>query len=405
MNTPEPESTPTSPKGQEPSRRSEPTEDDTPELARLLDQYLESLQAGRKPDRARLLADHPSLALQLDQALDGLEFIHQASANTTEPPARLGDYRIVRELGRGGMGVVYEAEQVSLSRRVALKVLRFGAVADEVAMQRFQREAETVARLHHTNIVPIFAVGCEQGARYYAMQFIEGRDLGDLLAAARKENQPIPPATVSRWGLQAADALDHAHARGVIHRDIMPSNLLLDSDDRIWLTDFGLARRVDDVVLSVAGALLGTPRYMSPEQARASTDPIDHRTDIYSLGATLYELATGRPIFEAATPHEVLSQILSREPRPPRQLSPDLPRDFETIILKCLAKEPGRRYATARALADDLRALIEGRTIAARPPSTPERVAGRASIVARPPWRLSRRACRSCSPRVATCSG
>lgn len=374
MKTPKSNSMPEPPAGPDRNRLTVPTEGEVQELVHLLDQYLADLQAGRKPDRAKLLADHPSLALQLEQALDGLEFIHQVPAGSAAAPARLGDFRIVRELGRGGMGVVYEAEQISLNRRVALKVLRFGAVADEVAMQRFQREAETVARLHHTNIVPIFAVGCEQGARYYAMQFIEGRDLAQLLAEARKARRPIAPATVVQWGLQAAEALAHAHARGVIHRDIKPSNLLLDADDRIWLTDFGLARRVDDAVLSVAGALLGTPRYMSPEQARASTDPIDHRTDIYSLGATLYELATGRPIFEAGTAQEVLSQILNREPRAPRQISPELPRDFETVILKCLAKEPGRRYATAQALADDLRALLEGRAVSARPPGVTERV-------------------------------
>ena len=374
MHTPKTQSTPNSPTGQGQTRSLAPPEDNVSELARVLDQCLADLQAGKKPDRAQLLADHPSLATLLEQALDGLEFIHRAATDPGPAPVQLGDYRILREVGRGGMGVVYEAEQVTLKRRVALKVLRFGAVADEVAMQRFQREAETVARLHHTNIVPIFAVGCEQGARYYAMQFIAGRDLGDLLKEARQGGQTLTPEAVSQWGLQAAEAIAHAHARGVIHRDIKPSNLILDCDGRIWLTDFGLARRVDDVALSVAGALLGTPRYMSPEQARASKDPIDHRTDVYSLGATLYELATGVPIFEADTAHEVLSQILHTEPRAPRQLKPGLPRDFETIILKCLAKEPSHRYATAQALADDLRSFLEGRAISARPPSMPERV-------------------------------
>lgn len=373
MKAQEPESTPPPPSGDEQTRRIGPAEGSLTVLARVLDQYLVDLQAGRQPDRARLLAEHPDLASQLEQALDGLEFIHRASTDDAPPPARLGDFRIVREVGRGGMGVVYEAEQISLRRRVALKVLRFGAVADEVAMQRFQREAETVAQLHHTNIVPIFAVGSEEGVRYYAMQFIEGRDLADLASQARQGEPSISPVDVARWGLQAADALAHAHQHGVVHRDIKPSNLILDRDGRIWLTDFGLARRVDDVALSVAGALLGTPRYMSPEQARASKDPIDHRTDIYSLGATLYELATGQPIFEATTPHEVLTQILNAEPRAPRQLSPQVPRDLETIILKCLAKEPAQRYPTALALADDLRAFLEGRAISARPPNLLER--------------------------------
>lgn len=356
------------------TERGESAAETLADLAGLLDRYLAELEAGRNPDRAKLLADHPLLATHLAQALEGLEFVHRTAAGATTAPSRLGDFRIVREVGRGGMGVVYEAEQVSLRRRVALKILRFGAVADEVAMQRFQREAETVARLHHTNIVPIFAVGCENGAHYYAMQFIEGRDLAELLAAARSGRESIAPESAARWGLQAAEAVAHAHAHGVIHRDIKPSNLIRDGDGRIWLTDFGLARRADDVALSLTGALLGTPRYMSPEQARASKDPIDHRTDIYSLGATLYELATGRPIFDATTAHEVLSQILHVEPRAPRQIAPALPRDFETIILKCLAKEPAQRYPTAQALVDDLRALLEGRAISARRASAPERV-------------------------------
>jgi serine/threonine protein kinase len=185
MKTPDPKRTQAESPQPGRTRRIEPMESGLSDLARLLDQYLADLDAGQKPDRAKLLAEHPSLAPQLEQALDGLEFIHRASTDTAPAPTQLGDFRIVREVGRGGMGVVYEAEQISLKRRVALKVLRFGAVADEVAMQRFQREAETVARLHHTNIVPIFAVGCEQGARYYAMQFIDGRNLAELAEAAR----------------------------------------------------------------------------------------------------------------------------------------------------------------------------------------------------------------------------
>jgi serine/threonine protein kinase/outer membrane protein assembly factor BamB len=374
MHTPDQQRTQAEGHEPEQAQSSAPVESGLSDLARLLDQCLAELQAGRKPDRAKLLAEHPSLAPQLEQALDGLEFIHRASADAAPAPAQLGDFRVVREVGRGGMGVVYEAEQISLKRRVALKVLRFGAVADEVAMQRFQREAETVAQLHHTNIVPIFAVGCEHGARYYAMQFIEGRNLAERAQEGRAPASRLAPRDVADWGRQAAEALAHAHQRGVIHRDIKPSNLILDRDGRIWLTDFGLARRMDDVALSVAGALLGTPRYMSPEQARASRHPIDHRTDVYSLGATLYELATGQPIFAATSAHEVLAQILNDEPRAPRQFTPELPRDFETIILKCLAKEPTLRYATAQALADDLRAFLEGRAISARPPSVPERV-------------------------------
>jgi len=331
------------------------------QVIEVLDGYLADLQAGKKMDRRQLLEAHPELAAQLEPCLAGLEFIQRAT-QAADQPAQLGDFRILREVGRGGMGVVYEAEQMSLKRRVALKVLRFGAAPDTEALRRFQREAETVARLHHTNIVPIFAVGCEHQVHFYAMQFIEGQSLADRL----KRDTACEPREVARWGLQAAEALAYAHERGVVHRDIKPSNLMLDPQNIVWLTDFGLAKRTDEVALTMSGALLGTPRYMSPEQASELKQPIDHRTDIYSLGATLYELATGKPVFNATTPHGVIAQILNQEPAPPRQLRGDVPRDLETIILKCLAKEPQRRYVSAHELADDLRAMLDGRAIRAR---------------------------------------
>ncbi len=396
------------------------------DLVRVLDGYMADLQAGRAPNKASLLAAHPDLASQLEQCLAGIEFIHRAGRATGDVPTQLGDFRIRREIGRGGMGVVYEAEQLSLHRMVALKILRFGAVTDKEAIERFRNEAETVARLHHTNIVPIFAVGNERGVNFYAMQFIEGQSLADVIqqmggagpqsaekpgplsvseparngkasilplplgegrGEAQKQAQVLNPhpsplpqgdgtvnsapierpnvADIAGWGLQAAEALAHAHGRGVIHRDIKPSNLLLDNEGTLWLTDFGLAKRTDDVALTLTGAILGTPRYMSPEQATACQRPVDHRTDIYSLGATLYELVTGQPVFAADTPHGVISQIITAEPRSPRQFQRSLPRDLETIVMKCLAKDPTARYQSARELADDLRAFLEGRPIAA----------------------------------------
>ena len=193
------------------------------------------------------------------------------------------------------------------------------------------------------------------------------------LEQSQKEAAPLDLVEAARWTLQAAEALAHAHQRNVIHRDVKPSNLILDPAGQVWLTDFGLAKRMDDAALSMTGALLGTPRYMSPEQASAAKQPVDQRTDIYSLGATLYELATGKPLFEADSPHGIISQILTTEPPPPRSLRTGLPRDLETIILKCLAKEPQSRYATAQALADDLRAFCEGRAIKARRASIAER--------------------------------
>jgi tRNA A-37 threonylcarbamoyl transferase component Bud32 len=345
------------------------TPDDTASaLVRVLDEYVSQLKEGRAPSKDELLAAHPELAGELESCLDALDFIHRTEHVEGGTPTRLGDFEIVREIGRGGMGVVYEAEQASLKRRVALKVLRFGGAAEAEALQRFQREAETVARLHHTNIVPVYSVGCEQGVYYYAMQLIDGEGL-DRAAARMKPSF----AQVAGWGRQAAEALAHAHQRGIIHRDIKPSNLLLDNEGIVWLTDFGLAHRADEATLTATGLLLGTPRYMSPEQASAAKRPIDARSDVYSLGATLYELATGRPVYNGDTPQRLLAQIMQTEPLPPRHHRPDFPRDLDTILLRCLAKEPESRYATAQDLAEDLRRFVSGDAIRARRPTLRER--------------------------------
>jgi outer membrane protein assembly factor BamB/predicted Ser/Thr protein kinase len=344
----------------------------TVRLAEVLEEYLERLRRNEAPSREQFLAEHPDLAGELEACLAGLEFIQAMEVPLDSAAPQLGDFQIIREIGRGGMGAVYEAQQISLPRRVAIKVLRFGVVPDREAVERFRREAETVAGLHHTNIVPIFSVGQENGVNYYAMQFIDGPSLADVAATDGAE---LDPRRVGEWGLQAAEALAHAHQRGVVHRDVKPSNLLLDREQRIWLTDFGLAKRHDDVTLSLVGVLLGTPRYMSPEQASAAQQPIDHRTDIYSLGATLYELLTGEPLFTGRSPHNVISQILTLEPRPPRQVRPSLPRDLETILLKCLSKKANGRYHSASDLADDLRAFLDERPIRARRASLLERSA------------------------------
>lgn len=341
-------------------------------IVQVLDEYLDALKAGQAPSRAELLARHPEMAAQLEACLAGLDFVHQAQTGT-RPDQRIGDFQLVREVGRGGMGAVFEAIQSSLGRRVALKILRFGPTSDPDSVERFRREAETVAALHHTNIVPIFYVGSEKGVNYYAMQFIEGRDLAAVIA---DRQSAIRPRDAAAWGLQAAEALAHAHRRGVIHRDVKPSNLILDNEDRLWLTDFGLARRLDDVTLSLTGLLLGTPRYMSPEHARASTKRIDHRSDIFSLGATLYELLTRTPAFPGEAAHDVIQQILVDEPTPIRKLNPAVPRDLETVVMKCMAKEPSARYASADALAADLRAVLDDRPIRARRATTIE-LAGR----------------------------
>ena len=340
-------------------------------LVEVLDKFLADLRDGNAPDRDAFLAQHPDLAPQLADCLDGLDFIHRASNSDDQTPAQLGDFRIVREIGCGGMGVVYEAEQLSLKRRVALKVLRFGGVADKEAVERFQREAETVAGLEHPHIVPVHAVGCEGGAHFFAMQLIEGESLADRFGDG---GEPLDPKTIAHWGQQAAIALAHAHQRGVIHRDVKPSNLILDGEGQLWLTDFGLASREIDASLSLAGALLGTPRYMSPEQADLAQRNIDHRTDIYSLGATLYELATGTPVFDGETPLAVISSILTTDPAPPRKLNAKLPLDLETIILKCLSRAPFDRYTTSQELSEDFNAFLDGRPIRARRASRLERL-------------------------------
>jgi tetratricopeptide (TPR) repeat protein/tRNA A-37 threonylcarbamoyl transferase component Bud32 len=365
-------------------------------LARVLDEYLASLERGEPLDRAALRAAHPDLAEDLEACLASLDFIRRAAANApaaivgNEPieiePAtgRLGDFRIIREAGRGGMGVVYEAEQLSLGRRVALKVLPFAAALDPRQLQRFRVEAQAAAQLHHTNIVPVFSVGVERGVHYYAMQFIEGRSLAEVIRELRQARDPaavhtpmeISPGVgssgrpffeaVARLGVQAAEALEYAHSLGIIHRDIKPANLLLDTRGTLWVTDFGLARLHDDAGLTMTGDVLGTLRYMSPEQALARRVLIDARTDVYSLGVTLYELLTLRPAFDGRDRQELLRQFAFEEAPPLRRLDPALPRELETIVLKAMSKEPETRYGSSQELADDLRRFLEHRPIKAR---------------------------------------
>jgi serine/threonine protein kinase len=469
---------------------------------RVFEEYLAELERGTLAQPEELLAQHPDLAGPLRDYLAGMEFLRSAAAALRGAPRplepggeclaegtqQLGDYRILREIGRGGMGIVYEAEQVSLGRRVALKVLPFAAVLDARQLQRFKNEAQAAAQLHHTNIVPVHAVGCERGVHYYAMQYIEGRTLADVIRELRRLNPPLPyreragvrvqaPATdvapassplvvqassqpeasslpsspadsgadspapsflqpipasqlwgkplpqgsslvtsrqdaggtcrqdagttnsgssgavglpgsghstkdraffraVAQLGVQAAEALDHAHELGVIHRDIKPSNLLLDQRGNLWITDFGLARLQSDPGLTITGDVLGTLRYMSPEQAlvpeRRGT-PLDHRTDVYSLGITLYEFCALQPAFPGRDRKELLRQIAFDEPPPLRHVNRTLPIDLETIVTKAIAKNPAERYATAGELADDLRRFLEDKPITARRPTLVQR--------------------------------
>lgn len=405
--------------------------------------YLEAHEAGREPDRDEFLTAHADLRPDLEAFLAGQDEVerlavprrgsvpsrnfgfewHDAPGASRPSLGQLGDFRLLREVGRGGMGVVYEAEQISLHRRVALKVLPFAAAIDPRLLQRFKTEALAAAHVQHEKIVPVHAIGCERGVHYYAMQFIEGQSLAALISELRRRGERNPRPLMAPWkrgadlesrepslslnapepgeaasltaetisrewssdsrcyfervaglGWQAALALEHAHQAGIVHRDIKPSNLLLDLREQLWVTDFGLAQVTGDAGLTMTGELLGTLRYASPEQILARRGIVDHRSDIYSLGATLYELLTLRPLFEGRDRNELLRQIADDEPPAPRSLDATVPSDLETIVLKALRKEPGDRYATAQELADDLERFLDRRPIVARRPTPAERL-------------------------------
>jgi WD40 repeat protein len=351
-------------------------------VGQVADEFTAALQRGEQPDVEAFARRHPEIAGLLRQVLPALQAMRPPEVpRPAPPPASLGDYRIVREIGRGGMGIVYEAEQISVSRRVAVKVLAAGPSLDDRQLARFQREARTAAQLHHTNIVPVFEVGCEQGIHFYVMQLIEGCGLDRVIAESKAGPSAIrhPPSAIeaARIGLQVAEALEYAHQRGVIHRDIKPSNLILDPRGIVWISDFGLVKCLEssDADLTRTGDVVGTARYMSPEQALAKRAPIDHRSDLYSLGVTLYELLTLHPAIDGADHETVLKQIALDEPVAPRQRNPAVPRDLETIILKAMAKAPSDRYASAGALAADLRRFLSGDPIQARPLGILERAA------------------------------
>ena len=341
-------------------------------VARLSDQ----LQADEPIDLDGLCAKYPHWDGRLRRLMPGLKSIGGAHRQAELTPAAgdspnvwaasaigsLSDFQIIREIGRGGMGVVYEALQLSLNRRVALKVLPALLLADPSRLRRFQAEAVVAAALNHPHIVPVHAVGAEGGMHFFAMQLVERDE--DFERRSRK-----PAAReIAELGRQAAVALSHAHAHDVIHRDIKPTNLLVDRSGWLRIADFGLALRPESVETTASGLLVGTLRYMSPEQIGGGRKRIDHRVDIYSLGATLYEWLAGRPAFEGEDRIELLERIGRTEPVPLRRIDATIPREMETVVRKAMAKSPNDRYTTAGELAADLARFINNEPIVARPP-------------------------------------
>jgi len=495
----------------EPQDTLDPATRDDQLVARLLEEITQRIEAGLPIDLEAYEREYPQHIERIRRAVPALQVLDELGLSAAKGPhsagpshsaplgGTLGDYRILCEIGRGGMGIVYEAEQISLHRRVALKVLPFAAVLDPRHLQRFKNEAQAAASLKHPNIVGIHSVGCERGVHYYAMEYVEGQTLAEVIRQLRgardqgpgardqgrgvatsvatlsrgagnqgsgardrgpgargegpdasssiinHQSSILPPhpltlspphaaetsplallstegstrtpeffRTVARLGIQAAEALEHAHQMGVVHRDIKPSNLMVESPlpsplgsgaggegaggegrgaecPRLWITDFGLARintpsplggegrgeggRGEGASLTMTGDILGTLRYMSPEQLQAKHGVLDHRTDIYSLGLTLYELLTLQPAFPGDDRQRLIRQITEDDPSPPRQLNSGIPKDLETIVLKATAKEPQSRYATAQQLADDLRRYLEDEPIRARRPTLATRAA------------------------------
>lgn len=392
----------------------EPVRVERDAVERLADEFLTSYRAGECPTVDDYVHQYPALADDLRGLLKAMMILEDSvpqmdlsapsgdgTALPADPPRHIGDFLVVREIGRGGMGIVYEAVQQSLDRQVALKVLSLPGILNPSHLERFRREARAAARLQHRHIVPVFGFGAHDGTHYYAMQYVPGHSLDfviESLRQSRAANQPahVSPApeadtsatalsdtefstiagrrqfyrSVARIGLQAAGALAYAHAEGVLHRDIKPSNLLLDAKGNIWITDFGLAKTENADELTHTGDFVGTLRYMAPERLEGWSDRC---SDLYGLGVTLYELLTVRPFFATQSRAVLLRRIANESPPAPRKIDPDIPLDLETIVLKATAKEPAARYRRAEQMVDDLQRFLADRPILARRTTAIER--------------------------------
>ena len=345
-------------------------------LGELTADFAQRAARGENPSVEEYAQRHPEIAELIRDVFPLIDIIKQTATEVSAASSveyadvnqyhQLGDFRLQREIGRGGMGVVFDALQISLDRRIALKVLPFGAVLNANQLQRFKNESRAAAGLHHPNIVPVYAVGCERGIHFFAMQFIEGRTLAEVIRKARDGEIRPTWQTISEWGIQIAEALEYAHTVGVVHRDIKPANLMVEAGGKVWITDFGLAQFESESALTMTGDIVGTLRYISPEQAQGAKGAVNHRSDVYSLGASLYELATLEPMFAGAERLDLLRCVKLVEPLAPRRIDSKIPIELETIILKAIEKEPGARYATAQELADDLRRFLQQRSILAR---------------------------------------
>jgi serine/threonine-protein kinase len=357
----------------------EPTHADRPALTQQLESLLarweEAREEGRdlRPEELCGLCPEMVEALRRRIAALGAPPLPETSLPPAAHPGRLSvpGYEILEELGKGGMGIVYKARQVQLKRLVALKMVRAGAWAGRHDQARFRIEAEAVAALQHANVVQIHEVGEHQGCPYMALEYVEGGSL------AQRSVKPLPLRQAAQLVRDLARTMYAAHQRGIVHRDLKPANVLLTADGVPKITDFGLAKYVQQgeaLAQTQSGVVLGTPSYMAPEQAAGKNSEVGPAADVYALGAILYELLTGRPPFQGATVLQTLHQVQSDEPVPPGRLQPRVPRDLEIICLKCLQKEPGRRYASADALAEDLRRFLTWEPITARPVGRAERL-------------------------------